>query len=161
MEIQASLYWTPDYIKRFISSRGYNPVKYLPLMFHQSNSFHGYEAPYNTTFYLEGEGYGDQGKFLQDYRLTLTEGYNEYLKSLELWAQSLGVSHSCQVGYNQPVDLVGFSLKTIKVAANLLTVCKHSPSLRARARISRICQRRSNAAICWTRTSRRAKRYLF
>ncbi|KAH6879846.1 hypothetical protein B0T10DRAFT_412921 [Thelonectria olida] len=105
MEIQASLYWTPDYIERFTAGRGYNPVKYLPLMFHQSNSFHGYEAPYNTTFYLEGEGYGDQGKYLQDYRLTLTEGYNEYLEALESWAQSLGVSHSCQVAYNQPVDL--------------------------------------------------------
>ncbi|SCO90267.1 uncharacterized protein FRV6_14395 [Fusarium oxysporum] len=105
MEIQASLYWTPDFVERFTVNRGYNPVKYLPLMFHQSNSFHGYEAPYNTTFYLEGEGYGDQGKYLQDYRLTLTEGYSEYLEALESWAQSLGVSHSSQVAYNQPVDL--------------------------------------------------------
>jgi hypothetical protein len=106
MEIQASLFWTPDLIDRFTVGRGYNPVKYLPLLFHPSNSFHSNSAPYNTTFYLDGSENSGQSKYLQDYRLTLNEGYMEYLKAYELWAQSLRVSHSCQVAYNMPVDMV-------------------------------------------------------
>ncbi|CAG7560634.1 unnamed protein product [Fusarium equiseti] len=105
MEIQASLYWTPHFIDKFTDGRGYNPIKYLPLMFSQSNSFHGYSAPYNTTFYLQGSNNGDHSKYLEDYRITLTEGYKEYLQALESWAQSLGISHSCQVAYNLPLDL--------------------------------------------------------
>jgi hypothetical protein len=70
MEIQASLFWTPDFIDRFTAGRGYNPVKYLPLLFHQSTSFHSTQAPYNMTFYLDGSDNSGQSKYLQDYRLT-------------------------------------------------------------------------------------------
>ncbi|KAI9170771.1 hypothetical protein HJFPF1_00242 [Paramyrothecium foliicola] len=105
MEIQASLYWTPALIDRFTANRGYNPTKYLPLLFHQSNSFHGSEAPYNTTYYLDGDENPSQNKYLQDYRITLSEGYVEYLRALDAWSQSLGTSHSCQVAYNLPVNL--------------------------------------------------------
>ncbi|KAH8743984.1 hypothetical protein F5883DRAFT_634313 [Diaporthe sp. PMI_573] len=106
MEIQASLFWTPDYIDRFTAGRGYNPVKYLPLLFHQSTAFHSNSAPYNTTFYLDGYENSGQNMYLQDYRLTLNEGYVEYLQAYESWAQSLDVSHSCEVAYNMPVDLL-------------------------------------------------------
>lgn len=107
MEIQASLYWSSNFLERFTNNRGYSPLKYLPLLFHQSTSFNSRSAPYNTTFYLEGYGDTAQDKYLQDYRLTLSEGYMEYLQTYETWAQSLGLSHSCQVGYNLPLDMVG------------------------------------------------------
>ncbi|CAH0057191.1 unnamed protein product [Clonostachys solani] len=105
MEIQASLYWTPDFIERFKSARGYDPTKYLPLLFHSSTAFHGNMAPYDVTYVLELENAG-QSKYHQDYRLTLNEGLMEYLQSLDEWALSLGVSHSAQVAYNMPVDVL-------------------------------------------------------
>jgi hypothetical protein len=107
MEIQASLYWSPGFPDRFKSKHGYNVIKYLPLLFHKSTSFTAAQAPYNTTFYLDGTPDDGQSKYLQDYRLTLNEGYQEYLQTFEDWAESLGLSHSCQVGYNIPLDIVG------------------------------------------------------
>lgn len=119
MEIQAALYWTPNFLGRFEVARKYNPVKYLPLLFQKSTSFVASPgAPYNTTFYLDESEKSGQSKYLQDYRLTLNEGYREYLAALETWAQSLGISHSCQVAYNMPVDMVckpTSSRPTIKV----------------------------------------------
>ncbi|KAJ0154928.1 hypothetical protein HZ326_2761 [Fusarium oxysporum f. sp. albedinis] len=106
MEIQASLYWSPGFPDRFKSKRGYNVIKYLPLLFHKSTSFTAAQAPYNTTFYLDGTPDDGQSKYLQDYRLTLNEGYQEYLQTFEDWAESLGLSHSCQVGYNIPLDIL-------------------------------------------------------
>ncbi|KAI1031719.1 hypothetical protein LB504_000062 [Fusarium proliferatum] len=106
MEIQASLYWSPDFQDRFKSKRGYDVIKYLPLLFHKLTSFTAAQAPYNTTFYLDGTPDDGQSKYLQDYRLTLNEGYQEYLQTFEDWAQSLGLSHSCQVGYNIPLDIL-------------------------------------------------------
>ena len=47
-----------------------------------------------------------QSKLLQDYRLTLTEGYQEYLTTFEEWSQSLGVAYSPEPGYNLPIDKV-------------------------------------------------------
>ncbi|CVK84497.1 uncharacterized protein FPRN_01978 [Fusarium proliferatum] len=106
MEIQASLYWSPDFPDRFKAKRGYDVIKYLPLLFHKSTSFTAAQAPYNTTFYLDGTLDDGQSKYLQDYRLTLNEGYQEYLQTFEDWAESLGLSHSCQVGYNIPLDIL-------------------------------------------------------
>ncbi|KAM0204159.1 hypothetical protein ACHAQI_009984 [Fusarium lateritium] len=106
MEIQASLYWSPGFPDRFKSNRGYNVIKYLPLLFHKSTSFQAARAPYNTTFFLDGTLDNGQSKYLQDYRLTLNDGYQEYLQTFENWAESLGLSHSCQVGYNIPLDVL-------------------------------------------------------
>ncbi|RKL07377.1 hypothetical protein BFJ68_g9880 [Fusarium oxysporum] len=94
------------FLDRFQSKRGYNVIKYLPLLFHKSTSFQAEQAPYNTTFYLDGTPDNGQSKYLQDYRLTLNEGYQEYLQTFENWAASLGLSHSCQVGYNIPLDVL-------------------------------------------------------
>ncbi|KAF5700321.1 hypothetical protein FGLOB1_10853 [Fusarium globosum] len=91
---------------RFKSKRGYDVIKYLPLLFHKSTSFTAAQAPYNTTFYLDGTPDDGQSKYLQDYRLTLNEGYQEYLQTFEDWAESLGLSHLCQVGYNIPLDIL-------------------------------------------------------
>ncbi|KAM6504798.1 hypothetical protein FSOLCH5_015288 [Fusarium solani] len=106
MEMQAALWWTPDFITRFKKSRGYNPVKYLPLMFHQSNTFSLYSPPYNKTYALSSAA-SAQDKYIQDYRKTLNEGYVEYLEAFNTWAMSLGMSHSCQVAYGLPLDMLG------------------------------------------------------
>ncbi|EYB29127.1 hypothetical protein FG05_13859 [Fusarium graminearum] len=106
MEIQASLYWSPGFLDRFKTKRGYNVIKYLPLLFHKSTSFQAARAPYNTTFILDNIPDNGQSKYLQDYRTTLNEGYQEYLQEFENWAESLGLSHSCQVGYGVPLDVL-------------------------------------------------------
>lgn len=108
MEVQASLWCTPDFIKRFKKSRGYSPVKYLPFMFHQSNAFALHSPPYNTTFALSSAA-SAQDKYIQDYRKTLNEGYAEYLEAYNAWSASLGMTHSCQVAYNLPLDMVSTS----------------------------------------------------
>lgn len=120
MEIQAALFWSPDFVQRFQTARGYDPVKYLPLMFDKSTSFQAHRAPYNTTFYLDGsEGDSAQAKYLQDYRLTLNEGYVEYLKALGEWATTIGLSHSCQVGYGAPLDMVSASCSSVVITHTL------------------------------------------
>lgn len=121
MEIQASLYWTPDFLERFKSARNYDLTPYLPLMFHKANAFHGYEHPYDLVYALDTEDQG-RSKYHQDYRLTLNEGLMEYLKSLDDWAATLGVTHSAQVAYNQPVDVVqslNFLVECFMLTANL------------------------------------------
>ncbi|KAL2208486.1 hypothetical protein CC79DRAFT_1381616 [Sarocladium strictum] len=104
MEIQASLYWGLDMDKRFKQQRGYDIVEYLPLLFHESNTYAAYGAPYNVTFYIDGTANDGQSRFLQNYRTTLNEGYQAYLDVFEDWAESLGLSHSAQVGYGMPID---------------------------------------------------------
>ncbi|KAH7020710.1 uncharacterized protein B0I36DRAFT_275040 [Microdochium trichocladiopsis] len=106
MEIQAALYWSESLLDRFKANRGYDPVKYLPLLFHPSTAWGNHGAPYDTTYYLEASEDTGQSKYLQDYRATLDEGYVEYLETLATWAQSIGLSHSCQVAYNIPVDML-------------------------------------------------------
>lgn len=119
MEMQAALWWTPEFVDRFEKGRGYSPIKYLPLMFHQSNAFTMNSPPYNTTYDL-GSDASDQSFFIQDYRTTLNEGYLEYLGTYEAWAQSLGLSHSCQVAYNLPLDMV--RLIYLASASNALVI---------------------------------------
>jgi len=106
MEIQAALYWSESLLERFEANRGYSPIKYLPFLFDKSTSFGSHAAPYDTTYLLVGSSDNGQNQYLQDYRTTLNEGYIEYLQTLEAWARSIGLSHSCQVAYNVPVDMV-------------------------------------------------------
>ncbi|KAF4478574.1 hypothetical protein FAGAP_12315 [Fusarium agapanthi] len=106
MEIQASLFWTQDFVKVFEANRGYSPIKYLPIYFNALNQWSVVGPPYNTTYVLdrqetEGENY------LQDYRMTLDEGYTKFLTHYQSWANSLGLNHSAQVAYNLPLDMPG------------------------------------------------------
>jgi hypothetical protein len=107
VETFAALWWTPGFLQRFESEHGYDPTKFLPLMFHPSNAFRNYKyiQPYNTTYVLDPLG-SDQSRYLQDYRATLSNCYEEYLAGLRDWSRSLGLSHSAEVAYNLPLDLV-------------------------------------------------------
>lgn len=114
MEMSSALWWSHGFLERFEANRGYSPRKYLPLLFHQSNTLRAQYRPYNTTYLLGSADHG-QHKALQDYRLTLSEGYHEYISTLESWAQTLGLSYSTQVGYNLPIDMVSRGLEIIDI----------------------------------------------
>jgi len=107
MEMSSALWWSDGFLNRFEEARGYSLHKYLPLLFHPSNSFRAEYRPYNNTYLVTAMN-SSQDKYLQDYRLTLNEGYQEYLGTLQDWARSLGLTHSAQVAYNLPLDMVSF-----------------------------------------------------
>ncbi|KAK3321282.1 hypothetical protein B0T19DRAFT_466605 [Cercophora scortea] len=104
MEMMASLWWTPDFLTRFEKSRGYSAVKYLPLFFQAKNLWNSYGTPYSTSFMLSGQA-ADGGKYAEDYRLTLNEGYQDFLRHYQQWASARGLAHSAQPAYNMPLDM--------------------------------------------------------
>lgn len=103
--MSSALWWSYRFLDRFKANRGYDPSKYLPFLFHQSNVFRTEYRPYNRSYTL-GDEDPAQNKYIQDYRLTLNEGYQDYLTTLDRWAQSLGLTFSAQIGYNLPLDMV-------------------------------------------------------
>jgi len=122
MEMMAPLWWTPDFLARFRRARGYDPIKYLPVFFQARNLWNVYGEPYDSVYVIEGEP-SDGGKYAEDYRLTLTEGYQEYLKQHQKWAESRGMGHSTQPAYNMPLDMV----RELPVVAGVLGVLIDSP----------------------------------
>lgn len=105
MEMMAALWWTPGYLDRFQKSRGYSATKYLPVMFQASNLWNGYSPPYNTTYVFDTDSTRTGGKYIQDYKITLNDGYQEYLRYFQDWAKSLGLGHSVQPAYNLPLNM--------------------------------------------------------
>lgn len=106
METSAALFWSEDLVERFERINGYSPIKYLPLLFNKLHTYRMDYSPYNTTYTLSGDDSTGDNVYLQDYRKTLSDGYNEYLATYESWAQSLGMSHSAQPAYHLPLDMV-------------------------------------------------------
>ncbi|KAK3356690.1 hypothetical protein B0T25DRAFT_451217 [Lasiosphaeria hispida] len=104
MEMMSTLWWTPEFLQRFERARGYSATKFLPAFFQAKNLWNGYGDPYDTTYTFEGEP-NDGGKYAEDYRLTLTEGYQDFLAQHQKWAADRGMSHSTQPGYNMPLDM--------------------------------------------------------
>jgi len=104
MEMMAPLWWTPNFVERFRRARGYDPIKYLPVFFQAKNLWNSYGEPYDSAYALEGEP-TDGGKYAEDYRLTLTEGYQDYLLEHQRWSAARGLGHSTQPGYNMPLDM--------------------------------------------------------
>ncbi|KAK6844021.1 hypothetical protein PG987_004881 [Apiospora arundinis] len=105
MEMQAALYWTPSLMQQFSKDRGYDLTRYLPLLFDVSNQWNQLMPPYNETWVYGANGSSVKAAVLADYRTTLTEGNQEYLRHFVNWAHTLGVEYSSQPGYNVPVDM--------------------------------------------------------
>ncbi|KAK8118432.1 uncharacterized protein PG998_003058 [Apiospora kogelbergensis] len=64
-----------------------------------------FPPPYNETWVYGANGSSVKAAVLADYRKTLTEGNQEYLRHLVDWSHNLGVEYSSQPGYNIPVDM--------------------------------------------------------
>ncbi|KAK4186481.1 hypothetical protein QBC35DRAFT_553987 [Podospora australis] len=104
MEMMSPLWWTPGFLSRFEKARNYKGAAYLPVFFQAKNLWNSYGEPYENSFQLEGQP-ADGGKFAEDYRLTLSEGYEDYLREYQRWASSRGLQHSAQPAYNMPMDM--------------------------------------------------------
>ncbi|KAK4163272.1 hypothetical protein QBC43DRAFT_355013 [Cladorrhinum sp. PSN259] len=104
MEMMAPLWWTHGFLDRFKNARGYDATKYLPVFFQAKNLWNSYGEPYDTSYIFDGEP-ADGGQYAEDYRLTLSEGYQDYLRHHQQWASARGMSHSTQPAYNMPLDM--------------------------------------------------------
>ncbi|KAH8197840.1 hypothetical protein TruAng_007987 [Truncatella angustata] len=104
MEMQAALPWTRGLLSRFEALHGYSATKFLPILFHATNTWGGYLPPYNITYTL-GRYATDGGAYVQDYKAALSQGYLEYLEHYNGWASSRGLKLSTQPAYNMPVDM--------------------------------------------------------
>ncbi len=116
MEMMAALWWTPGFLDRFRQRRGYSAVPFLPVFFQAANLWNGYGAPYNTTYAFDRHT-TDGGRYVEDYRLTLNEGYQDFLRHYQTWAEGLGLAHSCQPSYNLPLDMVSPTATAVLVGA--------------------------------------------
>ncbi|KUI65520.1 hypothetical protein VM1G_01214 [Cytospora mali] len=108
MEFLAALYWTPDFLARFEQKMGYSLIKYLPLLYDPSNSWH------STTAYPELYRYGEytldnQSVHNLNYRAVLGSGYQEYIAHFENWSHSKGLGYSNQPAYNLPLEMLEFT----------------------------------------------------
>ncbi|KAI1344239.1 hypothetical protein F5Y15DRAFT_365918 [Xylariaceae sp. FL0016] len=104
MEMQAALPWTDGLLSKFEEIHGYSIVKYLPILFHATNTWGGYLPPYNITYTL-GEYVMNGGPYVMDYKTVLSQGYDEYVQHYNDWASSKGLQLSNQPGYNFPIDM--------------------------------------------------------
>ena len=104
LEIKSNISWSPSLPDRFQKMNGYSLRKYLPLfMYGNNNPGVQLSAPGDLKCVLDGED-GGQG-YLNDFRKTLANGYQEYLTTISTWAESLGLQYSAQVSYNLPLDM--------------------------------------------------------
>ncbi|KAK3314019.1 hypothetical protein B0H66DRAFT_630330 [Apodospora peruviana] len=104
MEMMTPLWWTRDFLSRFETARGYSAAKYLPVFFQAKNLWNGYGEPYDQSYMFDGQP-ADGGKYAEDYRLTLNEGYQDFLRQYQKWAVARGMEHSAQPAYNMPLDM--------------------------------------------------------
>ena len=109
MEILATLYWTPGLLDRFERARGYNLLKYIPLLFQPSNNWNGIVPSYSEVFVS-----ANSTSVNLDYRRTLNEGYQDYLTHLNEWAGRIGTQgFSAQPAYNLPLNMVVLCLVVV------------------------------------------------
>ncbi|KAK3641355.1 hypothetical protein LTR56_011383 [Elasticomyces elasticus] len=98
------VWWTPNLLKAFQASRGYDLTKYLPLIYRVNNEL---PAPLaSPDHYYTDEA--DQGQaHLNDYWQVLTELNQIYLDAFANWTtQSLQSQYTAQVSYNLPMDML-------------------------------------------------------
>lgn len=105
MELLSNVSWSPSLPARFQARWGYNLKQFLPLIiFGDNNRNIQSSAPglFNCLLDTEDQGQG----YINDYRVALVEGYQEYLKVFTNWTKSyLDLQHSSQVVYNLPMDM--------------------------------------------------------
>lgn len=101
----ASLYWTPNLIDRFKKLLGYDPVPYLPLFFHPSNSWNGMIPTYSELYSYGNSTPAGESIHAVNYRTALNSGYQDYINHFVNWSHSRGVEYSDQPAYNLPLDM--------------------------------------------------------
>ena len=105
MEILSNISWSKSLPDRFQAINGYDIRPYLPLIVFGNNNINiqgGNPGAYRVRLNNENGGMG----YINDYRVALASGYQEYLTALVDWTQSaLNLTFSSQVSYNMPMDM--------------------------------------------------------
>ncbi|KAK5129265.1 hypothetical protein LTR08_003644 [Meristemomyces frigidus] len=98
------VWFTPQLLEAFRSSRGYNLTKYLPLIYQFNTEAPGPLA--SPDHYYTDEDDGGM-RHINDYWQTLTELNAIYLGTLSNWSiDALSSQFSAQVVYNLPMDML-------------------------------------------------------
>ncbi|KAK3647114.1 hypothetical protein LTR56_008282 [Elasticomyces elasticus] len=98
------VWWTPNLLKAFRASRGYDLTKFLPLIYSENNQLPAPLASPNHYYTDEA----DKGQVhINDYWQVLTELNQIYLASFANWTtQALQSQYTAQVSYNLPMDML-------------------------------------------------------
>lgn len=97
-EFRATLFWTDNFIEAFEQSRGYNPIKYLPIQFGTTgvppstlaNGYFYYSFAHNNNSKINAQ-------LRNDYRQSLQELYEKHhLEGLSEWSAKWGLQGSLQ-----------------------------------------------------------------
>ncbi|KAF4547294.1 Hypothetical protein D9617_47g010620 [Elsinoe fawcettii] len=105
MELLSNVSWSPSLPSRFYNRWGYRLEKYLPLIVFGNNNINlqsGQPGAIQSVLDTEDQGSG----YVNDYRVALAEGYQEFLKVFTNWTRSsLDLQYSSQTSYNLPMDM--------------------------------------------------------
>ena len=104
MELLSNVSWSRQIPARFQRLHGYDIRPWLPLIMFGNNNINiqsGNPGAIRVTLDSPDKGAG----YVNDYRIALAEGYQEYLSALVNWTHSLNVTFSSQVSYNLPLDM--------------------------------------------------------
>jgi hypothetical protein len=105
MELESNISWSKTLPSRFQNLHGYDIRTYLPLIIFGNNNINiqsGDPGAYRVLLNTADQGFG----YINDYRLALQHGYQEYLSTLRNWTREhLNISLSTQVSYNMPMDM--------------------------------------------------------
>ena len=105
MELLSNVSWSPSIPARFQKKLGYDMKRYLPLIIWGNNNINIQSAAPGTIRCVLDTKDGGQG-YINDYRIALRDGYEEYLGVFTNWTRSyLGLQYSSQVSYNLPMDM--------------------------------------------------------
>ncbi|KAK7708376.1 hypothetical protein SLS63_013491 [Diaporthe eres] len=104
MEMNAGVWWTSGFEEKFRDSLGYDIWTCLPFLLIQDNSWAQQIIPYGEEFRSVNNTHSD--KCVDDYRLVLQQGYEEYVKAHVTWARKGGLEYSNQPAYNLPLSAV-------------------------------------------------------
>jgi hypothetical protein len=141
MEMQTALFWTPGLAQKFQSGRGYDILACLPYLIIKSNYWASSVVPYGETFRSSNnQTFADD--CINDYQVSLREGYEKYLQANLDRAHSKDLKYSAQPSYNLPLDMVR-SL-TIRIPS-LLKAPQFHNSPKTDTRNTRPLQ-----VLCWT-----------
>lgn len=104
MEMNAGVWWTTGLEDKFFDNLGYDIRPCLPLLLIQDNSWAQQVVPYGEEFRSINQTVSD--KCVDDYRLILQQGYEEYVNTHKAWARRMGLEYSNQPAYNLPLSAV-------------------------------------------------------
>jgi hypothetical protein len=110
------LFWSDDFSAEFQTRRGYDPAKYLPLMFVATvTDFPVPERQPTPDFELpEGEG----ARYRHDYYQTLTDLYlDNHIKVVADWATKYGMQYRTQPAFGMSFEVIRSSRESAAAGA--------------------------------------------